>query len=263
MLNEKININSPCESVSFHCELGNKSLLMGVFCLIVMYMRNTSGVYKIQSILNPEKFYIGSSQNIGRRFTEHKHHLLRNTHYNIKLQRYVNKHGIENLVFLIIEPCLPDFLLIREQFYIDTLNPFFNINPNAESCLGCKRSDESKEKYKIAAKNQQRTLEWNKNISKANKGKTPWNKGSEWGQEVKDNISMGKTGLPLPLRIIKEKSPRRYVIQYDLNFKYINSWRTASEASRQTGLRRKTISERCNLKSEKPYKGFYFRYEIR
>lgn len=43
------------------------------------------GIYKIQNILN-KKLYIGSSNNIVRRWKAHKHDLFLNKHINKKLQ---------------------------------------------------------------------------------------------------------------------------------------------------------------------------------
>jgi hypothetical protein len=62
-------------------------------------------------------------------------------HGNIKLQRAYNKYGESNLKFEIIERVHNvDDLIKREQFYLDTLLPKFNIKLIANSALGVKRS---------------------------------------------------------------------------------------------------------------------------
>lgn len=116
-----------------------------------------SGIYKIQSITEPEKFYIGSSANIQNRKRQHFSMLKLNKHAATYLQNYYNKHGKGSLIFHIIEECNQTQLLIREQYYIDTLNPIFNSRKNAESNFGHKFSEKSKENMSIAQK------KWRKN----------------------------------------------------------------------------------------------------
>jgi len=104
------------------------------------------GIYKIQSIIKPERIYIGSANNMDNRWWVHLNDLRKNKHHSIQLQRHYNKYGEADLVFIIIEPCLPVFLLIREQYYIDTFKPYFNTCKTAGSNLGLKASEETKRK---------------------------------------------------------------------------------------------------------------------
>ena len=115
-----------------------------------------SGIYKIQSIIEPEKFYIGSSVNIQSRKRQHFSMLKLNKHDAIYLQNYYNKYGKESLSFHIIEECNQDQLIIREQYYIDNLNPIFNSRKNAESNFGHKFSERVKQNMSNAQK------EWRK-----------------------------------------------------------------------------------------------------
>lgn len=77
----------------------------------------TVGIYKIESI-NNNKPYIGSSNNIERRWNEHIRQLNKGEHHSIKLQRAWNKYGEDNFVFTIIEECEINELLNREHYYI-------------------------------------------------------------------------------------------------------------------------------------------------
>jgi len=97
-----------------------------------------SGIYKIQSIIKPERFYIGSAVDVSDRWRCHLKDLRRNKHHSPKLQRHFDKYGESDLVFIIIEPCLHVFLTVREDTYLHPIKPYFNICPNAGSRLGTK-----------------------------------------------------------------------------------------------------------------------------
>src|SRR5690606_24295962 len=111
---------------------------------------SVSGVYKIQSIIDG-RFYIGSTYNLQVRRNDHWSAFKRGKS-NPYMQNYIKKYGLLSLRFSIIELCPKDKLLEREQYYIDTLNPDFNILPIAGSSLGIKFSEEHKRKISEAHK---------------------------------------------------------------------------------------------------------------
>jgi len=92
-----------------------------------------SGIYKIICRSN-NKFYIGSSININRRFKDHIRLLKRNNNKNKYLQNSWNKYGEKNFKFEIIEIVNNvKQLLIREKWWIDNTNCYnrkigFNIS---------------------------------------------------------------------------------------------------------------------------------------
>ena len=65
-------------------------------------MVNTLGVYSITNNIN-NKVYIGESNNIERRWQEHKDELNTNSHHNYKLQNDWNIYGEQNFIFEILE----------------------------------------------------------------------------------------------------------------------------------------------------------------
>jgi group I intron endonuclease len=108
---------------------------------------NNSGIYKIQSNIKPERFYIGSAYNLKERKRTHLKRLRYNKENKTtkgaspKLQAHFNKYGEDDLLFIIIEQfefINKEHLLSREQYYLDTLNPWFNICKVAGSSLGVK-----------------------------------------------------------------------------------------------------------------------------
>ena len=84
-----------------------------------------SGIYKIENKVN-SKVYIGSSNNIKRRWQKHKALLRHNKHQNSHLQAAWNKYGEDNFAFSIVELCPIDNLISREQYFIDSMNPEYN-----------------------------------------------------------------------------------------------------------------------------------------
>ena len=89
-----------------------------------------SGIYQITSICNG-RIYIGSSKNLEQRKKNHFRCLKYNRHENNKLQRAYNKYGVDNFTFEVLLYCTPDNCLLYEQFCLDNLNPYFNINRTA------------------------------------------------------------------------------------------------------------------------------------
>lgn len=110
------------------------------------------GIYCIKNTAN-NKIYIGSSTHIYYRLRRHKSDLLRSVHANPILQNAYNKYGADSFIVSIIEECGEDIVLEREQYYINTLSPVYNITkevinnrPSLESRL--KISNTLKEKVK-------------------------------------------------------------------------------------------------------------------
>ena len=73
-----------------------------------------SGIYKILNIKNG-KCYVGSAKRITTRWCKHRRRMEEKTHSR-KFQNALNKHGVENFKFSILEYCKPEELLIREQY---------------------------------------------------------------------------------------------------------------------------------------------------
>lgn len=93
-------------------------------------------IYKITNILDG-KFYIGSTANFKQRKSQHFTELRCNRHGNPRLQNAFNKYGEENFIIEILEEVDGQNSLIpREQFYIDSLKPFYNIRKIADRNTG-------------------------------------------------------------------------------------------------------------------------------
>lgn len=93
---------------------------------------NLQGVYTITSKVNG-KIYVGStysSYGFKLRWKAHITQLKHNKHYNQYLQNHVNKYGLDDLDFEILDICEPKYVLSLEQYWInmlDSVNNGFNI----------------------------------------------------------------------------------------------------------------------------------------
>ena len=131
-----------------------------------------SGIYKIRNLTNG-KFYIGSTIDFDKRKYDHFRDLKNNNHHSYHLQNAFNKHGEQSFIFEAIEKLEPNKgkLLEREQCWIDSLTPEYNICKIAGSCLGIKLSDETKQKMSEAQKGKFHSEETKLKMSEARKGK--------------------------------------------------------------------------------------------
>lgn len=106
-----------------------------------------SCVYKIQNIVS-NKIYIGSTQDFNDRKAIHIYNLRHNIHPNKKLQYSWNKNGENNFQYEILEHCNVTELEEREEFYIHTLKPFYNIRKVCGTNRGLKHSKQTLEKLR-------------------------------------------------------------------------------------------------------------------
>lgn len=113
-----------------------------------------SCIYKISNTIN-NWIYIGSAIDFNNRKAKHLRQLKVNQHCNKKLQRFVNKYGIDKLIFDIVENCEKERLIEREQFYInkfDCVKNGFNILITAGSWLNHKHTKEARNKISAIKK---------------------------------------------------------------------------------------------------------------
>lgn len=234
--------------------------------------KNKSGIYQILNTKN-NKFYIGSSKDLRKRQLTHFSNLRKGTHKNIILQQAYNKYGEQYFKFNIIEEISISDLIIREQFYIDSLKPYYNINQIANSSYGVKRRPETIEKIRQANLGLKHP-EWRNVIkSKSQGGKNHWTKKKNFSEESKIKMSnsqkelynngyisprKGMSNSPEAIRQMVDKISKP-IIQYDLDLKIIKEWKSSKQAS-QNGYCAKLIIECCKNKRMK-YKNYIWKYK--
>jgi len=178
-------------------------------------------IYKIQNITNSD-CYVGSSSNYSRRKKRHFEDLKKGNHHSIILQRAYNKYGVDLFEISILESfeyITKQDILNKEQFYLDTIKPVYNICKTAGSQLGSKRDVNFKEACR-----------------KRMKGKTPWNKGIKTGKQSKEAIFNRKTSLKgrIVTTETKDKIKKgisKPIAQFNSEGEFIKNWESAKQAS--------------------------------
>ena len=176
-----------------------------------MAVEKLSGIYRIVNTISG-KMYIGSAIVLKRRWYMHRWALGRGRHHCYKLQAAWGKHGPEAFRFEVLEACAPEDLVQREQFYLDTLRPLYNIAVSAGGGSGAmseagrqsiaasnrrrsgwKQSDEAK--AKIAAANCGNTATKGKRRSRAAVEATAAaHRGMSRSEETRRRISLAMSG---------------------------------------------------------------------
>jgi len=130
----------------------------------------TSGIYQITNQISGKR-YIGSAVDIQLRWAVHLSILRHKRHYNVHLQRAFDKYGESAFAFIRLEQ-IEDIeqLIPREQYYLDTLRPKYNIAPTAGSRLGVQCTDETRAKMR-AAKTGERHPMYGKHLSAETRAK--------------------------------------------------------------------------------------------
>jgi excinuclease UvrABC nuclease subunit len=179
-----------------------------------------SGIYMFKNLINGKR-YIGSSENLKRRFLQYfnTNFLLINTH--MLISRALLKHGYFNFSLEILEYCEPPKCLAREKYYLKLLKPEYNISldPTAPFA-GRTHSDESRKK-----------------ISDAKKG---------------ENNPM--YGQP---KVKGSGRPSQLIEVFDLEEKTTTSYNSIGEAARALNIHRSVIDLYFIRNQTKPYKGRY------
>jgi group I intron endonuclease len=209
-----------------------------------------SGIYRIYTNDNL-KSYIGSSTNLYKRINGHINGLIKNKSQCVKLQNYVNKHGLNDLLLEILETFLiPDHKLIEEQetYYItlyDAVNNGFNCLNLAYTPTGSPWTEEQKENHKTAMKNMAieyrdsllHRLELARKSLIDNPVYPYWLIGREFSEETLSKMRQSAHNRGI--------NYQKSVLQYDKNNNFIAEYASAREAERITNVPFQNIGKCC------------------
>lgn len=107
------------------------------------------------------------------RWYHHTRDLNQHKHHSYRLQSDWSFYGAPNFRFSVLEECQPAMCIEREQHYIDTFNPEYNVCRIAGSCLGKHHTPESLAKMSAAHKGHHPSPETRAKLSAAGLGKRP------------------------------------------------------------------------------------------
>lgn len=190
-----------------------------------------TGIYQIQSLLYPDRIYVGSAISIPNRWYNHLRRLKLNQHNNNKLQNHYNKYGESDFIFSVLLECNQDVLLEKEQSYIDGLNPWFNLCKKAGSLFG--------HRWKVSEKGRENLSKNHADIS-----------GSK-------NPMFGKHHSIDHRKNISNAMPKCSVIQFDKNHNFIKRFESIEEVNKVLHILPSKISECINHKKNRNTAGGY------
>jgi group I intron endonuclease len=215
---------------------------------------NKWGIYRWYNIVTG-KTYVGSSINFTRRFSIYysKKAMLRQLSTGISIiYSAILKHGYNNFSLDILEYCEIDMLIEREQYYLDLLNPKYNILKVANSRLG-RQSDATKIKISISQRGEYNhfygkthTYETRKKIQLSLKSIIRVNKPKVVTLETKLLMSLRCKGVSVKV--------------YDKSNNLINEFLTIGSAAKYFGVSPRTIGRYLN--KDKSYNGFVFKSNV-
>lgn len=174
-----------------------------------MKIETKSGIYKIKNVIN-NKNYIGSAEYLKRRRSHHFGKLKRGVHDNLHLQRSFWKYGETAFRFIVLELCSLDVLLTKEQYYLDVIQPEYNICTIATSSLGTKRTDEQRKNISDSLKGKMKGIpkseEHRRKLREWHKRRPP-TRGTGWhhSEETKRKMSESAKKKPPISEETKEK----------------------------------------------------------
>jgi len=152
-------------------------------------LKNQSGIYLWFNKIN-SKFYIGSGVNLSNRLVDYFQNWYLKKRKNLIIVRALEKYKMENFALVILEITDRKNIIQREQYWIDTLKPEYNLLQNASNSLGFKHSPESINKIKFARLGSKHTLEVRKQMSLNRKGKNAYWYGKTLSDETKNKLKL-------------------------------------------------------------------------
>lgn len=195
---------------------------------ISSFLKGRSGVYLWLHKTNG-KYYIGSSVELRTRFYDYFSSSYFYKSGNTIIANAISKYGLEAFKFIVLEFTEKEDALVREQYYISSLEPEYNILEIAGSTLGFEHSPET--------------------IVKLSKAAT----GRVLGEEIRERISDSMKN--------NNNNPGLSLSVKDLKTNIVTDYLNMTQAAKELGFSRTTISMGFIKNKETPFivKG---RYEI-
>jgi len=118
-------------------------------------LRKVPGIYRITNTIN-NKCYVGSSVDVYQRGCTYKHLIKRKKLHNKHLQLSVEKYGLDNFTFELLDKCDRNISVFElhqlEQFYINRINPEYNKRTIVDTNHLLSHSEQTKDKISKSLK---------------------------------------------------------------------------------------------------------------
>ena len=242
---------------------------------IILENKKKAGIY-CWTLLSSKKSYIGSSINLGIRLRNYFNpiYISHISRKNMVINKALLKYGYSKFKLEILEYCEPKDLVKKEQYYMDILNPQYNVLKKAYSSLGYKHAKDSLVKIK------KRLLILNKSKSISVKvTNLETNISDEFDSLTAAAKTFNSTRSTLQRHILNSKpfkgiykleanlSVSNFDSNYlnhsksikievtDLDLKTVSNYNSILSAARVLGIRSTTISNFLIRNQNKPFKG--------
>lgn len=162
------------------------------------YLKNKSGIYCLYNNINGNS-YIGSTINLNSRIKNYlnKTYLKNKNNNNIPIIKDLLKYEPINFSILILEFVKPEYLNIRETYYITLIKPYYNILKQGYSSLGDILTKETKSLLTELANNKVHNELTKSLISKALVGENNPFYNNNYSTETKIRVIESKTLYPI------------------------------------------------------------------
>nr|YP_009945046.1 GIY-YIG endonuclease [Monilinia laxa]QOE17410.1 GIY-YIG endonuclease [Monilinia laxa]QYB19844.1 GIY-YIG endonuclease [Monilinia laxa]QYB19929.1 GIY-YIG endonuclease [Monilinia laxa]QYB20105.1 GIY-YIG endonuclease [Monilinia laxa]QYB20171.1 GIY-YIG endonuclease [Monilinia laxa] len=235
---------------------------------IIKDNKDKSGVYKWTNLENGN-CYIGSSVNLSRRLAQYYNlNFLTKFRKNSLIHKALLKYGYSNFKLEILEYCNREDAIKREQYYMDTFKPEYNILKFAGSALGHKHSAETIENLRLKATGRKHTIEtlakmMGRTHSEATKNKIKCILRAEEVRKKMVDAFSKRTGVKVSaetrVKMLYAQANRDWVTVAgvkvevkDLSTNLVTVYDSINKAAEALQIPKGTIARRVKLNIEKP-----------
>lgn len=193
-----------------------------------------TGIYEIVCTPTGRRYVGSAAVSFARRWDNHKSELRRGVHKNRYMQRSWAKYGAGAFEFRVVERCSPEKVIVREQHYIDTTAPEFNVVLVAGSTRGFKMTDTQRDACAARMRGHRQALE---TIEKRRQSRSGYTHSAE--TRAKMSAAAGHTHTAearARMSVAKRAAAPRYAIEGEML--------TAVEIADRFGLKYTTVHER-------------------